>query len=153
MKLTEKQQTLIERIGVFQEKTGMQPVAGRIIGLLYVSDKPELTFDEIREVLGISKSATSNALNLLQHLNRLDYITYSGDRRRYFRLNLNRWRELVIKEIDAVTDFSDTLMEVVAERTKETPEYNQDLKDLADFLQYLNKEMPKLLKQWEEQRK
>ncbi|MCX2741199.1 GbsR/MarR family transcriptional regulator [Pontibacter anaerobius] len=153
MKLTEKQQALIERIGVFQEKTGMQPVAGRIIGLLYVSDKPELTFDEIREVLGISKSATSNALNLLQHLNRLDYITFSGDRKRYFRLKLDRWRELVLQEIDSITNFSDTLQEVVAERTKSTPEYNRNILDVADFLKYLHKELPMLLQQWEEQRK
>ncbi|MDX5420609.1 MAG: MarR family transcriptional regulator [Hymenobacteraceae bacterium] len=153
MKLTEKQQELIERIGVFQEKTGMQPVAGRIIGLLYVSDRPELTFDEIREVLGISKSATSNALNLLQHLNRLDYITYSGDRKRYFRLKLDRWRSLVLKEIDSITDLSVTLREVVAERTGETPEYNQDIQELADFLKYMHQELPKLLQKWEESRK
>ncbi|AKD03945.1 MarR family transcriptional regulator [Pontibacter korlensis] len=151
--LTEKQQTLIERIGIFQEKTGMQPVAGRIIGLLYVSDKPELTFDEIRETLNISKSATSNALSLLQHLNRLEYITYNGDRKRYFRLKLDRWRELVLHEIDSITEFSKTLHEVVNERTKETPGYNRNLLELADFLKYLHSELPQLLKRWEAQKK
>ena len=134
MILSDKKKELIEKIGIMQEKTGMQPAAGRIVGLLYVADKPELTFDEIREALCISKSATSNALNLLQQLNRLDYITYSGDRRRYFRLKLSRWRELVTHEIDGITNFSSTLQEVVAARTKDTPEYNQSILEIADFL-------------------
>ncbi len=130
----------------------MQPAAGRIIGLLYVSDKPELTFDEIRETLCISKSATSNALNLLQQLNRLDYITFNGDRKRYFRLNLGRWRELVTKEIDNITAFSETLNEVVAQRSSNTPEYNKDIQELADFLKYLKTELPGLLQRWEQQK-
>ncbi|WP_299826524.1 MarR family transcriptional regulator [uncultured Pontibacter sp.] len=153
MILSEKQKALIEKIGIMQERTGMQPVAGRIVGLLYVADKPELTFDEIREVLCISKSATSNALNMLQQLNRLDYITFSGDRKRYFRLKLNRWRELVTKEIDSITDFADILQEVVAERTSKTPEYNQNILEVADFLKYLHAELPKLLDRWENTRK
>ncbi|OKL38771.1 GbsR/MarR family transcriptional regulator [Pontibacter flavimaris] len=153
MNLTDKQRELIERIGVFQEKAGLQPVAGRIMGLLYVSDKPELTFDEIRETLGISKSATSNALNLLQQLNRLEYITYSGDRKRYFRLKLDKWRDLVLQGVESITDFSETLQEVVAERTGETKEYNQNLLEVADFLKYLHQELPKLLTQWEQQKK
>ena len=136
-----------------QEKAGIQPVAGRIVGLLYVSDRPELTFDEIRETLCISKSATSNALNLLQQLNRLDYITFSGDRKRYFRLKLSRWRDLITKEIDSITDFANLLQEVVTERTKDTPEYNQSISELADFLKYLHVELPRLLQRWEESRK
>ncbi|WP_276497216.1 GbsR/MarR family transcriptional regulator [Pontibacter litorisediminis] len=153
MNLTDKQRALIERIGVFMEKSGMQPAAGRIMGLLYVSDKPELTFDEIREALSISKSATSNALSMLQHLNRLEYITYSGDRKRYFRLKLDKWRDLVLQGVESITDFSETLHEVVAERTKETKEYNQHLLEVADFLKYLHQELPKLLSQWEQQKR
>ena len=153
MILSQRKKELIEKIGIMQEKTGMQPAAGRIVGLLYVAGKPELTFDEIREGLCISKSATSNALNLLQQLNRLDYITYNGDRRRYFRLKLDRWRELVTNEIDGITNFSEILQEVVAERTNDTPEYNQNILEVADFLKYLHGELPKLLQQWEENRK
>jgi len=152
MTLNKKKKELIEKIGIMQEKTGMQPAAGRIVGLLYVADNPELTFDEIRETLCISKSAASNALNLLQQLNRLDYITYNGDRRRYFRLKLGRWRELITKDIDEITNFSEILQEVVSERTPDTPEYNQDILEVADFLKYLHGELPKLLQKWEEKR-
>ena len=85
MVLTEKQKVLIEKIGIVTEREGMQPAAARIIGLLYVADNPELTFDEILGALRISKSAASNALNLLLQTNRIEYTTFSGDRKRYFR--------------------------------------------------------------------
>lgn len=64
--LNEKKLELIERIGVFHERRGMQPLMGRILGLLLVLDEAEATFDEIIEYLNVSKSAVSNALNILQ---------------------------------------------------------------------------------------
>ncbi len=77
--LTDKQKNLIEKIGIYIESEGMQPVAARILGLLYVADKPELTFDEVTDSLRISKSATSNGLNLLLHTQRIEYITFPED--------------------------------------------------------------------------
>ena len=60
--ITTEQRYLIERYGVFMGRSHLQPAASRILGLLLISDKPELTFDEIKEALGLSKSAVSNAL-------------------------------------------------------------------------------------------
>ena len=39
---------------------------GLLVGLLLVTREPELTFEQIRETLGLSKSSTSSALNLLR---------------------------------------------------------------------------------------
>ena len=64
----------------------MQPVSGRILALLMVMDKECFTFDEIIEELEISKSAASVALRMLQLRNNVEYITFLGDRKRYFRL-------------------------------------------------------------------
>lgn len=91
--LTAKQRELIEKLGVAHEKSGMQPAPGRILGLLLVSDKTELTFEEIQNSLKISKSSTSASLNLLISLNRIEYITYPGVRKRYFRLKIFNWKE------------------------------------------------------------
>lgn len=148
--LNDTKRALIEKIGIFHEGIGLQPAAGRVLGLLYVSDRPELTFDEIRETLGISKSAASNAINLLLHVNRLEYITFAGDRKRYFRLKLSTWRETLTEEIGKVTEFSATLQQVLLNRTKDTPEYNRSIDELADFLNYLHSEIPTLLQKWEQ---
>ena len=81
----QKQKELIESIGRDNEKDGFQPVAARIMGLLMVMDKEEYTFDEIVEEMQISKSTVSNALRNLELRGVLEYVTYPGDRKRYFR--------------------------------------------------------------------
>jgi DNA-binding transcriptional regulator GbsR (MarR family) len=153
MVLTEKQKALIEKIGIVTEREGMQPAAARIIGLLYVADNPELTFDEILNALRISKSAASNALNLLLQTGRIEYTTFSGDRKRYFRLKIANWREGFSKKMEDMTSFSQLLKEVLKERTPETKEFNKSLGELADFMTYVNNQMPGLLESWEKSRK
>jgi len=152
MTLTDKQKTLIEKIGIAIENEGLQPVSARIIGLLYVSDKPELTFEEITEALYISKSATSNGVNLLLQTGRIEYITFSGDRKRYFRLKVSNWREDFTSKVESMTKFNVLLRQVLEVRTKETPEYNRSITELIDFLDYVFQNMPVLLQNWETNR-
>jgi len=85
----EKQKELIEAIGQHMERQGYPPVAGRILGLLIVMDKEEYTFDEIVEEMQISKSSASNALKNLELRNAIEYVTYPGDRKRYFRISFS----------------------------------------------------------------
>ena len=82
----QKQKELIEKIGRQNEKEGYQPVTARIMGLLTVMDKEEYTFEEIVQEMQISKSSASNALKNLEIRGVIEYITYPGDRKRYFRL-------------------------------------------------------------------
>lgn len=80
-----KQKELIEQIGRENEREGFQPVPARIVGLLMVMDKEEYTFEEIVEEMKISKSSASTALKNLEIRGIIEYVTYPGDRKRYFR--------------------------------------------------------------------
>ncbi len=153
MILTEKQKVMVESVGISHEKAGMQPAAARIMGLLYVADKPELTFDEITDCLQIAKSATSNALNLLLQGEHIEYVTYLGDRKRYFRLKVSNWRDSFAKRIENMTKFNQILRQVLEVRTPDTPEFNSNLKELIDFLDFVNQELPVLLQKWENKKK
>lgn len=82
----QKQRQLVEKIGRQNEKEGYQPVTARIMGLLTVMDKEEYTFEEIVQEMQISKSSASNALKNLEIRGAIEYVTYPGDRKRYFRL-------------------------------------------------------------------
>src|SRR6516162_3776595 len=93
MKLNQNQKNLIEKMGVFLEHSGIPPTEGRILSLLLVADEIEMTFDDIREHLQISKSAASNALNVLLKINKIEYITKTGDRKRYFRSRIFAWEK------------------------------------------------------------
>ncbi|WP_458333337.1 GbsR/MarR family transcriptional regulator [Peijinzhouia sedimentorum] len=143
---------LIEKIGVFHEMSGVQPAAARIMGLLYVSDNIELTFEQITEALMISKSATSNGINFLLNLGHIEYTTYLGDRKRYFRLKISNWRESFTKKIESMTNFNKVLEDVLEVRTKETVAFNKSLSEFIDFLVFINKELPAQLQKWEKSR-
>ena len=93
----QKQKELIEQIGIQSEREGYQPAAARILGLLMVMDKEEYTFEEIVEEIRMSKSSVSTALKNLELRGVIEYVTYPGDRKRYFRF-ISRDIDSIISE-------------------------------------------------------
>ncbi|WP_337040976.1 GbsR/MarR family transcriptional regulator [Emticicia sp. 17c] len=152
IKLNAKQLDLIEKLGLIFEQ-GLQPAAARIAALLLVSDKLELTFDEIREVLNLSKSATSNALNMLLTLNRIEYITKPGDRKRYFKSNLSDWKETMKDKFMEFEKVNKTMREVLSQRPHSTNDFNLKLEEFIHFMEFMNQEIPVLFKKWEQSKK
>jgi len=150
IKLTEKQLELIESIGVFASERGLQPAPSRIYALLLVSDEIELTFDEIRFTLGYSKSATSNGLNQLLESRRIRYITKTGDRKRYFRSNVEMWKEALSDDFNYLDQYCELLEEVLKVRTKDTPSFNESIIDLKSFLEFAKDELSNLYNRWDQ---
>jgi DNA-binding transcriptional regulator GbsR (MarR family) len=148
MELNQTQRNLIEKLGVFHEKTGMPPTESRVLSLLLVSDEIELTFDEIRETLQVSKSAISNALNTLMLTNKIEYITKSGDRKRYFRSNLSNWKKNAADGLHSLLSINALMKEVLAIRTDKTPEFNKDLGDVIAFIDFLQVELLVIFNKW-----
>ena len=153
MELTQQQLQLIEELGVLHEQGGMQPAAARILSLLLISDRTELTFEEIYETLHLSKSATSNALNFLLNTNRIEYITHSGERRRYFRYKLQSIKDGVQKSLAGIGMFNVILKKVLAQRPVGTKAFNAKLEEITEFMDFIIAELPALLQKWENSRK
>jgi DNA-binding transcriptional regulator GbsR (MarR family) len=153
LKITKAQLELIEKMGVVHERSGMQPAASRILALLMVSDRIELTFDEIQHTLGISKSSASVAINLLLNMNKLEYITKAGDRKRYFRSKIMNWREDIKQGMERMTAMNTLLKEVLAQRPKLTKEFNHTLAEIINFMEYFQKEVPAIFKKWDTKNK
>jgi DNA-binding transcriptional regulator GbsR (MarR family) len=146
--LTNKQEELIESFGVIQEEMGLSPASARVNALLTVADNTELTFDQIREALQLSKSATSNSINNLLMLKRIGYKTKSGDRKRYFFSKLGEWQNSFIDSIEGLTAYNDIIKSILDNRTKQTKDFNNQLKDFTEFLTYYQKESIKIIKNW-----
>ena len=151
MTLSDKQLELIEEIGIYHENNGFQPAVARVMGLLLVSDKAEITFEEISETLNISKSATSNALNMLLNTGHIEYTTFSGDRKRYFRIKSSNWRDMFEKKMQDLGGLNDLLKRVLEVRKRENPAYDQKLLSFISFLDYLKAQLPNLIEQWEKE--
>lgn len=150
IQLTEYQKELIERLGVAHEKGGLQPAPSRVIALLLVSPETELTFDQIRETLNLSKSAASNAINLLLNVEKLEYITKPGDRKRYFRSKINSWNKDVREQFKSFQRAADLMEEILKQRPPSTPEFNGKLADVVGFIRFINNRLPELYQEWQE---
>ena len=149
IELEERRINLVEKIGVFLEKYGYQPIPARIIGLLLVTEKPYLTFDEIKDNLKVSKSAVSIGLNLLLGTQQIDYITLPGDRKRYFKSRITEWREIVTGLIGFANAVRTLLFEILDLHSASGSEVNQSIKEVVGLIDLLEKEVPPLVIQWD----
>jgi DNA-binding transcriptional regulator GbsR (MarR family) len=151
--LSEEKLKLIEELGMHFEKSGTQPAASRIFALLMIADNNELTFEEIYEILNISKSAASNAINLLIDTHRVEYFTRPGERKRYFRCAIKSLNEGVQKTIESMVFFNSILKKVLEQRSNETKEFNKGLEDVISYLDFMRAELPALFEKWENLKK
>lgn len=145
-----KKQAQVEKMGIFLEKMGYSPMASRVYALLLVAEPPYMDFYAIQEFMKASKSSISNALKILQSTGIVDYITFSGDRKRYFRINTKRWFQM-IKEREAKGDEMNVMLEEVLAMRKDSKDlaFNEDLQKIVDFQVYMTKGMHDLIEKWE----
>lgn len=147
-KLTKAQKELVEKAGVVHQRSGLSPAAARIFSLLMIVDEAELGFDDIREMLNLSKSAVSTALNSLMMLGRIEYYTKPGDRKRYFFVNPVKHENdntLILKKLAENIALHE---EILAQRSASNPKYNTDLKRMITFTRFMHDELAEAFKKW-----
>ncbi|MDF2454501.1 MAG: hypothetical protein K0R51_494 [Cytophagaceae bacterium] len=148
MNVTVAQKRLIEKLGVFFEGQGRTPAEARIIGLLLVGDQLELTLEEIQQTLSISKSAVNNAINVLLLTQQLEYVTKPGDRKKYYRSKIEQWMSHVEQHVEKSLEGRTLLREALEQRTKSTKEFNVALKDMIDFMEFVQSHHLDLFAKW-----
>ncbi len=122
----QKQDQLIDKFGSYFETIGLQPIAGRIIGLLSVSDREELSFDEITSRLQISKGSASVVLRRLVAEGRVAVVTVEGGRRHYYRLNQQNLFEVLDefeRMCDSVRGLLNTTIDLKADKQSSNARY------------------------------
>lgn len=149
--LSEKQIELIEKIGMYFEQ-GMQPAAARILALLIVSDEEAFSFDGIRETLNLSKSATSNGINFLLSVKKIEYFTKSGDRKRYFKWSPSNTINHFKEGIDKILGLSSLFEETLKHKSEKASFNVKKLEELTDLMNFLHIEMPIVFAKWEQGR-
>ena len=147
-----KQRELIERIGRNNERDGFQPVTARILGLLMVMDKEEYTFDEIVDEMQISKSSASNAFRNLELRGVIEYVTYPGDRKRYFRFVSGDINE-IIAEIEKRMQQKLHIMQQIIELKKNPNSRNAKfLKNVLEGINFFIENLEKLKTEYKDKR-
>jgi len=79
------EEKILERMGRLFEGFGVNPIMGRIFGLLFVSEEV-LTLHTIAKTLQLSKAAISIQIRLLEDLGYCEKLPRTKDRQHYYRL-------------------------------------------------------------------
>ena len=98
------QAEFVDRMGHGAESDGLSPIAGRLFGLLLISEAP-LSLDDLAEALGVSKASISTEARRLLDRGIVERVSARGDRRDYYELapdffaqvirsRVARWRKL-----------------------------------------------------------
>ncbi|WP_194766186.1 GbsR/MarR family transcriptional regulator [Tamlana sp. I1] len=88
---------LVEKLGVHLEsRDQLAPVAARILSYIILTGKSGTTFEDLVHILCASKSTISTHLNHLLDLNKIEYFTKTGDRKKYFVIN----KDTVVQHVD-----------------------------------------------------
>lgn len=146
MSNSKEKQNLIEEIGLrLESRLRIAPLAARIYALLTLSSYEGLTFEQIREAIGSSKSSTSVNLKVLTQLKHIEYHTKSGDRKRYFRIA----KYFQLTTLESYYDSLENeirLVEKINEYNKvHFPEKFQDEKSLGDITTDYLKKMQRIV--------
>lgn len=140
----------VEDLGVIFEEFGQSPMESRVFSYLLLAEPEYKTFDEIREFLGASKSAVSNAINRHIKDKSVGYLTFSGDRKRYFKINTKNWLKMAMNSSNTVSKVNGVLTDVLEFRKHSgTKEFNDGLIEILDFQTFLGKKIDEALKEWE----
>jgi DNA-binding transcriptional regulator GbsR (MarR family) len=135
----------IEDIGLFFEQMGMPRMAGRILGVLLISDPPAQSITEIGEKLKASKSSVSIMARLLVENGLIERVASPIPRRDYYRfkrggwiLYMHQWLGLM-SELHQITERGLLLIDAKSIDLKER------LKEAHDLFSMIEEKFPALL--------
>lgn len=81
----------IEDISLYFEQMGLPRMAGRVMGVLLISDPPEQSINDLCEILQASKSSISTTTRLLAEMGLIERVASPVPRRIYFQFRPGGW--------------------------------------------------------------
>lgn len=149
----DNQQQFVEDCGLYFEKIGLTRMAGRIIGWLLICDPPQQAMSDIVDALQASKSSISTSLRMLEQASLIQRFTRPGERRDYYRLAPDLWIWSFKARMHLVTELRELAEHGLHLLADEPPEQRRRLELMRDVNSYLEREFPKLLDGWQQEKK
>jgi DNA-binding transcriptional regulator GbsR (MarR family) len=149
---TQQEMVYIEKVGLYFEQLSLPRMAGRIFGWLLISESPLVSMGEIVDALQASKSSISTMLRLLIRMELAEQISLPGERRDYYRIHPDTWTNSLkerLKQAHAFRQLADQGLDVLAEASQER---RQRLQEMRGVYGLLEREIPKLIEQWEKEK-
>jgi DNA-binding transcriptional regulator GbsR (MarR family) len=142
----------IEDISLYFEQMGMPRMAGRVLGVLLISDPPEQSINDLCEVLQASKSSISTTTRLLTEMGLIERVAAPVPRRVYFQFKPGGWvvfMRMRLRLMASLHQIAERGLELLQARD---PILRERLQEAHDMFSLIEEELPALLEHVESKR-
>jgi DNA-binding transcriptional regulator GbsR (MarR family) len=141
-----------EDFGLYFEQMGYPRMAGRILGWLLICNPPIQSAGELAEVLQASKGSLSTMTRLLIQVGLIERVGLPGQRRDYFRIKPGAWPQLIKGQMQSMIGLHQMVERGLVMLQDRDPALQERLREAHDLYAFLERELPALLKRWEQER-
>jgi DNA-binding transcriptional regulator GbsR (MarR family) len=142
----------IEDIGLFFEQMGLPRMAGRILGVLLISDPPAQSITDLAQKLKASKSSISIMARLLVEHGLVERVASPVPRRDYYRFKPGGWIVYMRQWIGLMSALHQITERGMALMDGKEAEQKLRLVEAHDLFSLVEERFPDLLKQLEQER-
>lgn len=142
----------IEEFGLFFERVGGSRMVGRVLGALMISEPPELSAQELADILEASRGSISTATRTLEQMGMVRRFTRPGERRDYFEVKPHAFEETIRQragEISAFVALAEKGLELL---DPSTPDARESLREMRDFYTFWEKQIGYFMELWEQEK-
>jgi DNA-binding transcriptional regulator GbsR (MarR family) len=136
-----------DRLALLFENDGLPPIAGRIFGLLLLSDDA-LSLDELAEDLGVSKASASTNARLLAQLGVVVQVRRTGSRRDYYRMVPDLFERSMAQRLARWQRFTEAIGEGRRTLPLASAEVRDRLEQYESAFSYMVDAIGRALAQW-----
>jgi biotin operon repressor len=149
--LSSEVQEFVEAIGSYFSQYGLASIAGRLMGLMMVTDRP-LSLDDMAGSLGVSRASVSTNIRMIKTIGFVDQISIPNDRRDYYRVSSDPWGASLRANIVAMDAIADIARRGLLVIRKQDGFARERVEELLEFGEFYMEEERGVLQRWRERR-
>lgn len=150
--LTTRQREFIEALGVYFARYGLPRLAGRLLGLLMLVERP-LTLDDMAQALLVSRASISNNIRLALTFGYVNHVGVPGDRRDFYSFSDTLWERRNQINIEAAKRTHGMAMTGLAALTPDDLRARERLEVMLDFSDFLLEESEAMAERWRQRQR
>ena len=148
----ERVRQYVEDSADLMEEHGLPRMAGRTMGALIVCVPPQLSHEELADLLQASKGSISMSTQLLVRMDIIERISLPGHRRHYYRLEKHLWSDLLSTRTEHIQQHLKMVKDGLSLLENEPIDSKMRLIELQVFSDFMLEALPEFEDRWERRR-
>jgi DNA-binding transcriptional regulator GbsR (MarR family) len=141
----------VEDTSLFFEQMGFPRMAGRILGVLLISDPPAQSLNDLCEILQASKSSVSTNARLLTETGLIERVPSPVPRRVYFHFKPGGWLVFMRQRLRLMASLHQIAEHGLELLQDQDPALRERLQEAHDMFSLIEEEFPALLDRFEKE--